>query len=130
MVHKSDLRAALIIAGGYAVMMLAGVTCPIRYLTGISCAGCGMTRAWLALLRLDLPGAFAFHPLFWLPVPVGLALLFRQRLPQRLVRGTVGITCVLFLAVYVVRMLQPEDQVVVFAPEEGLLYRALSWLTQ
>lgn len=130
MIRKNDLQAILIIAAFYAVMELAGITCPIRYLTGISCAGCGMSRAWISLLRLDAASAFAYHPLFWLPVPAALVLLFRRRLPRTLVRWTLGIACVLFLVVYVVRMLQPEDTIVTFAPETGLVYRVLSRLAQ
>lgn len=129
MIIKNDIRALLLIAAFYAAMELAGITCPIRWLTGISCAGCGMSRAWLALLRLDLSSAFAYHPLFWLPVPVALVLLFRRRLPGALVRWTVGAACVLFLVVYGIRMLQPEDTVVTFAPETGMVYRVFSRLT-
>ena len=129
MMSKRDLQALLLIAAFYAAMELMGITCPIRCLTGISCAGCGMSRAWLALLRQDLSAAFAYHPLFWLPVPVGLVLLLRRQLPRALVRWTVGIACVLFLVVYIIRMLQPGDPIVVFAPETGLIYRVFSRLT-
>ena len=67
--HTKDIQALAAVALFYIVIESLGVTCPILFLTGISCAGCGMSRAWLSLLRLDLAGAFAFHPLFWLPVP-------------------------------------------------------------
>lgn len=130
MIRKNDLRAILIIAAFYAVIELAGVTCPIRFLTGISCAGCGMSRAWISLIKSDVAAAFAYHPLFWLPVPAGAVLLFRRHLPKALVRWTLGIACVLFLVVYVVRMLQPDDTIVVFAPETGLIYRVFSHLWQ
>ena len=43
--------------------------CPIRRLVGIPCPTCGMSRAWLAALRLDLVSAFRFHPMFW-SVPI------------------------------------------------------------
>ncbi len=39
--------------------------CPIKAVTGIPCPGCGMTRAWLSVLRLDIRKAFAYHPMFW-----------------------------------------------------------------
>ena len=29
----------------YVIIESFGVTCPIKYITGISCAGCGMSRA-------------------------------------------------------------------------------------
>lgn len=36
----------------YVILESFGVTCPIKYITGISCAGCGMSRAWIALMHL------------------------------------------------------------------------------
>lgn len=33
------------------------IVCPSRFLTGIPCPGCGMTRAFLALLRGDFAAA-------------------------------------------------------------------------
>ncbi len=130
MIRKNDLRAILIIAVFYAVIEMAGITCPIRFLTGISCAGCGMSRAWLSLLRLDVASAIAYHPLFWLPVPAGLVLLFRRQLPKTLVRLTLGMAVVLFLGVYVIRLLQPENTIVTFAPKAGFVYRVLANLWQ
>ncbi len=38
--------------------------CPLNALAGIPCPACGSGRATLALARLDLPGAFAWNPLF------------------------------------------------------------------
>ena len=32
----------------YIVLECFGITCPIKFITGVSCAGCGMSRAWLA----------------------------------------------------------------------------------
>lgn len=121
-----DLRTIAAIVLFYVVIEAFGVTCPILYLTGISCAGCGMSRAWMALLRGDPAGAFAFHPLFWLPVPAAALLLFRDRLPPRAFRWGAGTVCALFLVVYLVRMLAPEDPVVVFQPWQGLVGRTVS----
>lgn len=61
-----------------ALVLLAAVYCRMpclfRRLTGIPCPCCGMSRAWLAALRLELQTAFTYHPMFWsLPV---LALVF------------------------------------------------------
>ena len=85
--HTKDIQALAAVALFYIVIGSLGVTCPILFLTGISCAGCGMSRAWLSLLRLDLAGAFAFHPLFWLPVPAAALLLLRRKLPDPYSRG-------------------------------------------
>lgn len=126
--RRKEIGVLLVIAAFYAVLQWAGVTCPILYVTGVSCAGCGMTRAWLSLLRLDLPAAFAYHPLFWLPVPVAAVALLRRRIPQKVFRLVIWCAAALFLAVYAVRLLTPEDAVVVFAPGQGLIGRLISRL--
>ena len=38
------------------------IICPFKTLTGISCPGCGMTRAFLALGEADFVGAFHLNP--------------------------------------------------------------------
>ena len=83
-------------------------------------------RAWLSLLRGDLAAAAAFHPLFWLPVPAAVLLLFQRRLPRRGFRCGMGVVCALFLLVYLVRLLWLEDPVVVCEPSQGLIGRLVS----
>lgn len=125
-VGRKDIEAAAVIVLFYVVLESLGVTCPILFLTGVSCAGCGMSRAWLALLRLDVAAAFRFHPLFWLPVPVAVGFLFRRRIPRKVRRVLLILVCALFLGTYIVRLLSPEDTVVVWEPARGFLYRLLS----
>ena len=49
-----DLGALALIALFYIVLeMLFGIGCPFKFLTGISDAGCGMSRAFAAVLRGD-----------------------------------------------------------------------------
>lgn len=124
-----DLAALLAIAVCYGLLQLVGITCPIRFFTGLSCPGCGMTRAWLAVLRLDLAAAFAWHPLFWTVPLAGVLFLLRDRLPQRVVRGAAWGLCALFLGVYAFRLLSGcAPQAVDWAPTEGLAYRLWSGL--
>lgn len=55
----------------FAVLVLHrfGIDCIFRTFFGISCPGCGMTHAFIALLRLDLASAFRYHPMiFFVPV--------------------------------------------------------------
>lgn len=124
--RRKDIEAVAVIGLFYLGLEAMGVTCPILFLTGISCAGCGMSRAWMALLRGDVAAAFRFHPLFWLPVPAAAALLFQRRIPKRVWRTLMILMCVLFLGAYLVRLLSPDDTVVVWDPSQGLLYRLLS----
>ncbi|MEM1418084.1 MAG: DUF2752 domain-containing protein [Myxococcota bacterium] len=44
--------------------------CVFRAATGLPCPGCGLTRASLALLRLDLGAAWSAHPLVLVVTPL------------------------------------------------------------
>ncbi len=60
----------------FAILLrLLDISCPILVLTGMPCIGCGMTRAVLCLLRLDLAAALALHPMVW-SLPVLVWILF------------------------------------------------------
>ncbi len=45
-----------------AVLSSGAMKCPVATLTHRPCPGCGSTRAVLALLHLDVAGAFRFNP--------------------------------------------------------------------
>ena len=73
---NSHLLGRLLLLGLFIVALLLllryGDGCPIRKLIGIPCPGCGLSRAWLAVFRLDFQAAFRRHPMFW-SVPVLMA---------------------------------------------------------
>lgn len=119
------LGAAAAVVLLYVGMEALGVTCPIRFFTGVSCAGCGMSRAWLALLRGDLRTVWGCHPLFWLPIPAAGVFLLRRRIPRRVLMGLIWAGAILFLAVYALRMADPGDSIVTFAPRTGFFYRVV-----
>ena len=104
------LRQKLLCLTGAGVLLLLWqqfrLPCLFRAVTRIPCPGCGMTRAWLAALRLDFPAAFRWHPMFW-SIPL-LAVyivydgkLFPNKAVNRLFWGTIfaGI-----LVVYLARL--------------------------
>ena len=58
--------------------------CVFRYLTGLPCFTCGMTRAWLCAFRLDLSGAFGLHPMFWsIPIFIIFVIFDGNVFPNR-----------------------------------------------
>lgn len=60
----------MICAFGFLLFLVTKNTaCPFRKLTGVPCPGCGMSRAWLAVLHGNFKEAFHYHPLFWI-IPV------------------------------------------------------------
>lgn len=126
-VKGGALTAALAVIAVYAIFHILGIGCPVRWATGISCAGCGMTRAYLSLLRLDIRQAFRYHPLFW-SVPLVLLVLILQKagkLPGKIADFIKYFTAFLFLAVYFVRLFDPADTIVTFHVEEGLIGRGV-----
>ena len=68
-VVRETVAICAVVAVGALALYVAGIGCPIKFATGISCPGCGLTRAWLEALQLHFDRAVAYHPLFWL-VPV------------------------------------------------------------
>ena len=124
--HRHGLTAAAAIVLLYALLSVVGVGCPIKYLLGISCPGCGMTRACLSALRLDLRAAFYYHPLWVLLLPFAVAyalLWWRQK--RLALRVLLGCAIALMLTVWVWRIFAHQGDVVVIAPQNGLIGRAL-----
>ena len=101
---KLALTAAMLAYVG--LVYLLPFTCPILYITGIHCPGCGLTRAWLAALQGAFGRAFAYHPLFW-AVPLLYLFfwkdgrVFAQPRYNRLALTAIGLG---FLAVWLGRL--------------------------
>lgn len=105
------VAAVLLVAA--CVLAASGIGCPIRFVTGVPCPGCGLTRAWLALLSGEPLAAFAFHPLFWAaPAAVVLAVL-SGLIPPGVARRLALVACILmiaaFLVVWALRLADPAD---------------------
>ena len=45
------------------------IPCPIKYITGFYCPGCGITRMILSILKGDLYQAFRYNPLVFILMP-------------------------------------------------------------
>ena len=82
------------------------VPCLFRYVTGVICPGCGLSRAWLAALRLDLLSAFSYHPMFWSIPVLALFVLFDGRLlrKERLNNWILGILLGGLAVCYIIRL--------------------------
>lgn len=107
----------------YALLALLGIGCPIRFITGISCAGCGMTRAYVAFFHGRVLQAFHYHPLFWIVPLVGVLLWKRKQLPEKVFRIILGVVIGIFLLVYVIRLVDCNDTVVTIDIKHGIFFR-------
>ena len=102
----------------WLVLYLLDIGCVFRLMTGIPCPGCGMTRAWLAALRLDFAAAIAYHPLFWaVPIAFVLAFVREETTSVKVKRGidiVIAVLCVLVICVWIVRLVNPVDAGLLF----------------
>lgn len=128
---KRRLAAGLIevvlpIAFLYFIFYLVHIGCPIRFLTGVSCAGCGMTRAYMSLLHLDFASALHFHPLFFIPPVFAVYyFFFRDRVSLKMHKIIVAAVVAIFMVTYILRMFDTHDSVVVFCPKDGFIWRVI-----
>ena len=91
--------------GLYAVIMfLLHAPCPIRFFTGLSCPGCGMTRALFSAVTLDFSAAFKYHPLWFLLPPAIFALVVLRNRNRRIFTGFLIVCCIVMIVTYVVRI--------------------------
>ena len=123
--HKGNLSAAMAIVLLYVVFFVTHIGCPIKFLTGVSCAGCGMTRAWWYLLHGDIHRAVYYHPLFWLPICATFVILLRKRFSKKIYYGLIGLMCALALGVWLYRFSIPNQDIVVFQPQVGFIGRMI-----
>lgn len=85
-----------------------GLVCPVRFVTGLKCPGCGVTHMCLALMRLDFATAFMANPALFLSAPL-LMIIFIPYLAGYIRTGsrqmsswqnTVLWICITFLVLY------------------------------
>ena len=126
---REAIRAFLLILLFYLLLEMGfGIGCPFKFLTGISDAGCGMSRAWRAALHGDFARAFYFHPLWPLPPLALLLWLGQSQMSKKLYRWLMWAIILAFLLVWVVRFFVPGQNIVVFEPWNGVAGRMLRWI--
>ena len=122
--YKGLVGVAAAILVFYLFLFALGITCPIKYLTGGSCPGCGMSRACMSALLLRFDAAFSYHPLWILLLPTAaLLLLFHFKAMRRAFRATILVFGIAMVAVWLYRLLLVPQSIVVFEPKNGLFVR-------
>lgn len=127
-VSRSDIKALAAIVLLYLLIEAVGITCPIKFLTGISCAGCGMSRAWISAAHLDFSMAFYYHPLFWIVIPAGIWIFAGEKMPKKVYQTGFWLICIMMLGVYILRFFDHSQDIVVFEPMNGFFMRVLRYV--
>ena len=105
------------------VLFIFDIGCPTRYLTGICCPGCGMTRAVIHLAKGDIKGAIYYHPLvFTLPIIV-ILFVFKDRINKKFLNAVLIIIIVLFISIYMIRLIDISNEVVYADITKSIFYR-------
>lgn len=118
----SAIAAVLMVYGLFTVL---GIGCPIKFITGISCMGCGMTRAWLSVLCLDFKSAFYYHPGFWIPPLVIIFLYLKNKNKIKKYKFFMFTAIAVFVIIYFVRLIWSDNDIVVFQPENSILSKII-----
>ena len=118
---KELIFPAIGVISFYLMVYILGnnTRCFYRNTIGIPCPGCGLSRAFTALLKGDILGALNYHPLFIVPIIIFLVMVFKNKsffsvlYKSKTFWNTV---CILLIALWVVRMilLFPDKEPMVF----------------
>jgi len=110
----------------YLILKILNITCPIKRLLGISCPGCGMTRALLHAIQFKFDKAFYYHPLwFLLPICVVILIISHYKKKRKIFYSCMISFSFLLVVVYIYRMFNSDNYVVYFNLEEGLIYQII-----
>lgn len=88
------LSTTLFVAVAVGIMIGFSLPCPFMRFLHVPCLGCGMSRAWLSVLRLDFAAALSHHLMFWSVPPMVLCFWlnwepFQKRWCNTLLYGVV-----------------------------------------
>ena len=128
MTKKKTLEKLKIIALLFLAALLShisGIGCPIRWLTGIPCAGCGMSRALLSVFKGHFGAAWSYHPLILLMLPLAILWLTGRLQDRRIIKLQKPATTLIitaFIAVYIVRLVL-KDSVLEVDISKGILWK-------
>lgn len=105
-----------------AILYVTGIGCPIRFFTGISCPGCGLTRAYWEAFHLNFKAAFYYHPGFLLVIPAVILSIFSDRIKKPVGTTLYILLIAAFLIIYIVRLWNGSE-IVAWNLENGFFYR-------
>ena len=124
--HKGTILGLSVVFCLFLLRFTLGLPCPIQYLTGISCPGCGMTRALWSLVTLDPDSAWHYHPAVFalIPATVLWIILRFKGMKKAAISILIGFISLMILT-YFWRLLWGDEDVVTLSPQTGLIARLL-----
>jgi Protein of unknown function (DUF2752). len=126
--YKNFLYIILVIFLICGLYYILDINCIIRYLIGVPCPGCGMSRAIFSLFRGNIAEAFYFHPLFPLVPFILLAVTNLLDNHKKIKKAVIIIISVSFISIYIIRMYLyfPDTQPMVLN-ENAVIFRLIKF---
>ncbi|WP_396136477.1 DUF2752 domain-containing protein [Clostridium sp. SHJSY1] len=87
-----------------------------------------MTRAWKCLFSFDIKEAFYYHPLFFLPIIYFFIFLFKNKISKKVFNVAIIIGVLLFITIYIFRLLNPDNIVININIKSGLIYKIFKFI--
>ena len=127
--YKAVISLVLTLALYCAISMVLHIPCPIVWLTGVSCPGCGITRACLSLCRLDFAKALYYNPSIFFVLPAAVLIVVFSLKKMVKARKTVVILAAAgMVLVYICRMAVLHSPVLELDPRNGVIPRLWRWM--
>ena len=116
MVRKVD-RLCYVLVAIMCVIFIRFLGCPIRFFTGISCPGCGMTRACMSFIKGDILKSIYYHPMVVL-IPFGIILFVCSNVKEvyKKYKRIIDILWIIFgvimIITYIIRLIIGDGNIV------------------
>lgn len=120
MKNKDRLFVLVLMAALIGILYVFDLGCLIKLFTGLSCPACGMSRAWVSVLRLDFRAALHYHPMFIIAPFAVISMLYEEKLPKKPFIIFWAIAGSAFIICYVLRIVNGSD-ILTFDVRSGLI---------
>lgn len=102
--QKKRILCIVVMLFSVMIIYYFDIGCLFYKVFGIPCAGCGMTRAFIAALHLDFQSAFKFHPLVFITPFMTGVFIFSDRFEKKHLIIFWPIVVLLFIYVYFIKL--------------------------
>ncbi len=124
---KSQTKAVLLIGlvYGFFVLINRPIGCIIERVLGINCPSCGITRAWMTVLRGDIGLAFYYHPLFLFPLIGVILYVVNNNIlvkNSKVIDIVMTVMLIIYIVLYIVRMFYDIEGIIPLDREFNLIF--------